>query len=653
MILFGTIFFILLLILCIFVLNKSNSKFKTCIENMAFDGRKDALNKNANAMEKNKNTPILNNLGINPKTSDWITMNFDDKMKYGNKEKILESFDNPTFTKKTVDTPAPDIIKNMKTCKLMNTSKNCGNIETNKDICGYCVQTDTFMYHDKNNPNGLLIEGKKISSCPGKLDTTPATCEIKKCGEINTCSEISIKKMQNACGYCPGTNKIVPLKQPDGKKKSKYNYGDTKCNVELVTGGDCGDYQDDPCFSDFRSSGPQPLKCVEKSWKEHGCTHNNGATEFVDKKMSIKDMFAGMTNIVDKLSSDNYGLAKYAHNKCHGNLDKLNSCDPKYKDADGNYPKECYQQKLLGTNKEGFTSSEMSKKAYLSLCSKNAKGYQTLTDNLENHQKLLNDIEGRNINMSNLTEYTNYIKTIKNYTHGKNIEKTGRSFLEEKAIKKRAVDFCTGGKIQDILPLKVGDKVKMKSNNFYLVGYIFKDYGDEVDVLWTEKWDKNNKVLKKTDGSDDTRDQAIIMDKLSKENKKTYEKKWGWPGPKYPSEFSKNFNGILMGPRYNKTNLKLLKKCDAGGLSSCVPSCNRTIETLKDRYPEPKDCVYSKWSDYGACDKPCGGGAQNSTRKILYPAKRGGKPCPKTLIRTRGCNTQVCSNPNFTNVYGR
>ena len=68
-------------------MNKSNSKFKNCIENMSFEDRKDLLNKNANAMEKNKNTPILNNLGINPKTSDWITMNFNDKMKYGNKEK--------------------------------------------------------------------------------------------------------------------------------------------------------------------------------------------------------------------------------------------------------------------------------------------------------------------------------------------------------------------------------------------------------------------------------------------------------------------------------------------------------------------------------------------------------------------------------------
>ena len=79
----------------------------------------------------------------------------------------------------------------------------------------------------------------------------------------------------------------------------------------------------------------------------------------------------------------------------------------------------------------------------------------------------------------------------------------------------------------------------MKSNNFYLVGYIFKDYGNQVDVLWTEKWDKNNKVLKKADGSDDTRDQAIIMDKLSKENKKTYEKKWGGPVQNTPVNFRK------------------------------------------------------------------------------------------------------------------
>ena len=54
------------------------------------------------------------------------------------------------------------------------------------------------------------------------------------------------------------------------------------------------------------------------------------------------------------------------------------------------------------------------------------------------------------------------------------------------------------------------------------------------------------------------------------------------------------------------------------------------------------------WSEFGACDKTCGGGVQVQTRACDNPPPAfGGKSCDQgqSLSRIRSCNTQTCPPP--------
>jgi hypothetical protein len=55
----------------------------------------------------------------------------------------------------------------------------------------------------------------------------------------------------------------------------------------------------------------------------------------------------------------------------------------------------------------------------------------------------------------------------------------------------------------------------------------------------------------------------------------------------------------------------------------------------------PIDCVMHEWGSWSGCTKTCGGGKQNSVRKVFKAAKFGGAACPKTH-RNRKCNTRGC-----------
>lgn len=55
----------------------------------------------------------------------------------------------------------------------------------------------------------------------------------------------------------------------------------------------------------------------------------------------------------------------------------------------------------------------------------------------------------------------------------------------------------------------------------------------------------------------------------------------------------------------------------------------------------PVDCTVGEWSDWSACDKPCGSGTQIQTRQITQQPANGGKACP-ALTQSKACNTQGC-----------
>eukprot|EP01004_Peranema_trichophorum_P003198 NODE_21_length_5193_cov_112.595266_g17_i0.p1 GENE.NODE_21_length_5193_cov_112.595266_g17_i0~~NODE_21_length_5193_cov_112.595266_g17_i0.p1 ORF type:complete len:1676 (-),score=495.00 NODE_21_length_5193_cov_112.595266_g17_i0:119-5146(-) len=73
------------------------------------------------------------------------------------------------------------------------------------------------------------------------------------------------------------------------------------------------------------------------------------------------------------------------------------------------------------------------------------------------------------------------------------------------------------------------------------------------------------------------------------------------------------------------------KQCEA---SVDVSNCNTQ--------PCPVDCVVSKWSEWGACDKSCGGGLQARDRVVAVKPNYGGAECP-TTYEIQSCNTQPCA----------
>ncbi|XP_008209068.1 A disintegrin and metalloproteinase with thrombospondin motifs 9 [Nasonia vitripennis] len=76
----------------------------------------------------------------------------------------------------------------------------------------------------------------------------------------------------------------------------------------------------------------------------------------------------------------------------------------------------------------------------------------------------------------------------------------------------------------------------------------------------------------------------------------------------------------------------------------CCPGkwCHRG-ECVSRENLEPVDGQWGKWSDYGNCSRPCGGGIKKKTRECNNPApKNGGNYCVGERVMYDSCNTHEC-----------
>ena len=109
--------------------------------------------------------------------------------------------------------------------------------------------------------------------------------------------------------------------------------------------------------------------------------------------------------------------------------------------------------------------------------------------------------------------------------------------------------------------------------------------GPKVAALWT--------YYKMPDGTEHKRDALSVDQDEQKKN-------WGWP--RYPPKGDR-LKGLgdrnFYVPKYQ---CKILKRCPKGNaVSLCNITCFTILEDLKNKYPMPRDCVVSAFTQWSSC----------------------------------------------------
>lgn len=84
-----------------------------------------------------------------------------------------------------------------------------------------------------------------------------------------------------------------------------------------------------------------------------------------------------------------------------------------------------------------------------------------------------------------------------------------------------------------------------------------------------------------------------------------------------------------------------------GGLKETVP-CNPGPHSLLPSACQAgklKDCVFGEWGGWQQCSASCGGGEHMRSRNIIAQSRRGGKPCVGALTEIKECARHDCGGP--------
>ena len=174
--------------------------------------------------------------------------------------------------------------------------------------------------------------------------------------------------------------------------------------------------------------------------------------------------------------------------------------------------------------------------------------------------------------------------------------------------------------------IKAGDTVTMtkrvtEGDVLKFEGIVTGLRGNTCKVLWYQSENRQGSVRKR--------------ENMSLDQQRAY---MGWDG--IPPSVNKSIKAWIPKGRLN------LKSSCSNNKSMCKRTCKDKIIDILTKFPRPRDCIVSDWTPWSACSKGCGGGITTRTRRVEYPAKYGGSPCP-TLVNRRACNTQPCLRPDF------
>ena len=507
-----------------------------------------------------------------------------------------------------------DIDKKIVNCRALT---KCEQL-TGKNGCGYCAMDKEFRFGTNDAPTA--------DYCPKKFWSTDANkCqelrEKEICSNVQSCGDL-YGEAAKLCGYCPTTGKAMVMKKIGDKYFPKYS--DDTCNADgfgLIPGDKCGKFlKDHPCITPYYLSGPHSGNCVKKLWKNSQCTDSTPYGKSYDdlgKSLKIPYKVAGtkmlQTNIDSR--STNYYTALENSKLCFGNSDNIDPCDPKYASQGIPHP-ECLKKEFIeaGCNGSG-TGFKLLKANNTSGMWGNAKKQ---VSQISKYSKAQNSwsIFGFTYPFSaetTLGEYKSTMKRVNDLTVGADDYKT----------RYETSMHCLGSPPPPPPPIKPGDTVSRTIDINKYEGVVIKMLGNDCYILWTQQTNLNNSNITKREGT------------TINEQKEMF----GWDG--VPPTKNPKLKTVI-----NKARLNLKTSC-SNNKSTCKLTCKDKIQELLFKFPRPRDCMVGAWESWRNCNKPCGGGEQIRRRKVTYPAKFGGSPCP-VLENKRVCNMNPCMNPNFT-----
>ena len=580
-----------ILILQIYFVQKEKESFVSEAEQVLENNNRDFLKSQDKYYDVRNQGIGAGLLVTKPGINDWLKFDEDKNLK--------------KFTPK-VGLDQSEIDRNVVNCRAIT---KCSQLGNNK--CGYCAYDKEFRFGDENGPEADV--------CPAEAWTTDSTkCEELRekeiCSNVKSCGDL-YGEAEKICGYCPTTGVAMVMKKVGDKYVPKYP--DDVCNAEgygLLPGSKCAKFlKDHPCITPYYLTGPQPEACVEKLWKNSGCTTEKpyGSTykELGNEwKKGYKELGITMKDTNDGTRSTDYDTAVKQSDLCFGNHDNIDPCDMKYNKQNIPHP-VCLKQKTFeaGCDTKGTTYNKLQSgdynvaKSEISDVNKYRKGNEVWT------AAGISRPPGSDTTTPDA--FLDVMKRVNDLTVS----------ADDYATRLDTSMKCFGIKPTPPDPVKEGDDVVHRSGGYKYTGTIISMDGDMCGVMWTQS---ENVTTIKRDG--------MSMD----DQKKIF----GWPGIK-PTERD-------LKTTINKGRLMLKKSC-SNDKSVCKMTCKDKIRDLLYRFPRPRDCIVGEWSEWSQCSKGCGGGKRTATRQVLYPAKFGGNECP-VLEMTQVCNTQPCLNPNFT-----
>ena len=301
------------LVIQLYIMKREQEGYVSVAEKVLVSGERNFLNKQDKYWDIRKQGIGAGLLVAKPGINDWY--------------KLDDSHELKKFTPKIgLDRSAVD--KGVTNCRALTTCAGLGN-----NNCGYCAFDKEFRYGDKNGPSANV--------CPKKAWTTDAKkcVELREkeiCANVKSCGDL-YGEAEKICGYCPTTGVAMAMKKYGNKFVPKYS--DDVCSAQgygLLPGDKCGKFlKDHPCITPYYLSGPHSGACVEKLWKNSGCTTKNPYGKTYKQlgasiKMPYKRAGTLMKNTNNQTRSTNYKTAVTSSDMCFGNHNNIKPCDQKY-----------------------------------------------------------------------------------------------------------------------------------------------------------------------------------------------------------------------------------------------------------------------------------------------------------------------------------